>query len=148
MKTILAVWNKAEKGKTESIREFAKQLLTSYPSFTEIYPIPMTIHPKWDFRIVVKINGKIIGIESQGDPNTGLEERLSELVNVYKCDVIICSTRTSGSTVYAVQNISTTYGYNDIWTSTYEIQGKTQQSFVNNLKGKHILDLLQSLKVI
>jgi hypothetical protein len=143
MKTILAVWNKAGKGKTESIREFAKLLLITFPSYT---PNPISIKATGDFLIIVEINGKKIGILSQGDPGTGLGKKLLELV-AKNCDIIICSTRTSGETVKAVETAAGK-SYNVIWTSTYEINGETKRTFVNKLKGKHILDLLQSLEII
>jgi hypothetical protein len=148
MKAILVVWNKAGKGKTESIREFVKLLLNTYPGFTAIYPTLIKIDPKGDFLIVVKVNGKVIGIVSQGDPGTGLGDKLLKLVKVNNCDIIICSTRTSGETVNSVLDVARKNKYEVIWTSTYEIEGQIQQTFVNNLKGKHMLDLLQSLGII
>lgn len=150
MKVILAVWNKAGKGKTQSIQEFAKALLNKYPTHSIIYIKPQIIpsNPSADFRLIVEINKQIIGIESQGDPNTKLDRRLNELVNVYNCDILICSTRTSGSTVKAVENTSKNFGYGIIRTSTYEVSGKTNQATANKLKGEHILELLNSLKII
>lgn len=147
-RTVLAIWHEASKGKTESVRQFAMTLLQTYPAFKPIFPIPSKIPLKGDFRLIVEINGKIIGVESQGDPGTKLEERLLHLADFYKCEVIICTTRTSGKTVESVKSLVRTRNFNDVWISTYEVVGKGHQSFVNKLKGKHILDLLQSLNVI
>lgn len=146
MKTILAIWNSGEKGKTGTVREIAQNLMRIYPTFKSIYPNPATVHPKYDFRLIIEINGKIIGLESQGDPNTNLENRLDELVNKYNCDIIYCTTRTRGKTVKAVENIASTYGYDKIWTSTY--QTSYNHSLVNDLKAKHIIDLSQKLGLI
>ena len=96
MKTIIAVFNSADKGKTATIREFANQLLVTYPSYIPIVPIPATIPVSGDFRLIVNINGKIIGIESQGDPGTRLRERLEDLADNFNCDIIICTSRTKG----------------------------------------------------
>lgn len=145
MKTVLAIWHSGNKGKTESLREFANLLLTSNPSFTPIFPITALVPTTGDFRLVVQINGKIIGIESQGDPKTKLQNRLLDLVDNFKCEVILCSSRTRGETVEAVNNLHYTRGFDIIWTSTYQIAGQTQQSIANNLKAKHILDFLQTL---
>jgi hypothetical protein len=145
MKTIVAIWNKAGKGKSDSIREFAKLLLDTYPTNTPTLPSP--IKSKADFSMIVEINGKRIGIESQGDPGTKLQERLLKLVST-KCDVIICSTRTSGETANAVIDIGKKNNYQVIWTSSYEIEDVSQHKTLNTLKGKHILDLLLSLNVL
>ncbi|SOU86788.1 hypothetical protein [Tenacibaculum dicentrarchi] len=146
MKTILAIWNSGGKGKTGTVREIAQNLMRIYPSFKPIYPNPAIVHPKYDFRLIIEINGKIIGLESQGDPNTNLEVRLDELVNKYNCDIIYCTTRTRGKTVKAVENIANTYSYDKIWTSTY--QTNNNHSLVNDLKAKHIIELTQKLGLI
>lgn len=145
MKTILAIWNKAGKGKSDSIREFATLLLNTYP--TNVPTVTNPIKSKSDFSIIIEINGKKIGIESQGDPGTKLQERLSKLVTK-GCEVIICSTRTSGETANAVIDIGKKSKYQIIWTSTYEIDDTSQHKTLNTLKGKHILDLLLSLNVL
>ena len=147
-KTILAVWNAGGKGKTESLRQFANILVNKYPNFKPIFPIPANISSKNDFRLVVEIGGIIIGIESQGDPNTNLKNRLIDLVTTFNCDIILCTCRTRGETVAAVHNICNTYGFQKIWTSTYQIEDSAQHTLVNQLKGEHILDLLQKLNLI
>jgi len=148
MKTILAVCHIGDKGKTETLREFANLLLISYPSFKPIFPTIASVPTTGDFRLVIEINGKIIGIESQGDPNTNLQNRLLDLADNYQCEIILCTSRTRGDTVYAVDNLYNTRGFQTIWTSTYQIANVTQHTLVNQLKAKHILDLLQSLGLI
>ncbi len=146
-KYALAVWHSGEKGKTESVRQFSIELLSTYPRFTSIIPNPAVVPTSDDFRLIIEINGKIVGVESQGDPKTKLKERLEELVLVNNCDLIICTCRTRGETVDAVSNLRF-YGYEIIWTSTYELNGVSQQIIANNAKGRHILNVLQSLNII
>jgi hypothetical protein len=148
MKTALAIWHKGDNGKTETLRESANLLLKTYPSLTPIFPTTAIVPTTGDFRLVVQINQKIIGIESQGDPNTNLQNRLLELADNFKCEVILCSTRTRGDTVVAVDSLHHTRGFDTIWTSTYQVAGQSQQIIANNLKAKHILDLLQTLGII
>lgn len=148
LKTILAVWNSGGKGKSESVRQFANSLLLAYPNYIPIFPIPSKIPSVHDFKLVVEINGIIIGIESQGDPGTNLKNRLIDLVTNYNCDIIICTCRTRGETVAAVENIHNTYGFQTIWTSTYQISDHKQHALLNQLKGEHILELLQNLGLI
>jgi hypothetical protein len=148
--TILAIWNTGQTGKTESVRNFANELITAYPHYRPISANPLIIPTAGDFRAVVGINKNIIGIESQGDPKTGLYNRLNDLICLpqFKCNLIICTCRTKGETPNAISALAATHGYDIIWTSTYHIQAPSLRPFVNNQKGKHILNLLQSLSLI
>lgn len=149
MPTIIAVWHESNKGKSETLREFARLLLSTYPRYKAIEPIPASVLPKYDFRLVVEIKGKVIGIESQGDPGTRLKERLEELAyKKFKCDIILCTTRTKGYTVEAVDNLWKTRGFDVIWTSTYQIADTSLHGQVNRLKAKHILELIHNLGLI
>jgi len=148
MKTVLTIWHSGDKGKTETLREFANLLITTHPTFRPIFPTTTTISVTGDFRLVVEINGKIIGIESQGDPNTNLQNRLIDLADNFHCEIILCSSRTRGDTVAAVDNLFHTRGFQTIWTSTYQIVNKGNHNLVNRLKAKHLLDLLQGLTLI
>ena len=122
-------------------------MLTSYPAYTVVRG-SVVIPTVGDFDLIVDINGKKIGIESMGDPNTNLQERLLELVDKHNCDVIICSTRTKGETVYAVDYLYNNRNFETIWTSTYRIASSASQIIANKIKGKNILTLLQALSVI
>ncbi|MEG4904787.1 hypothetical protein [Microcoleus sp. F10-A1] len=146
MRTILALWHVADKGKTATLREFANLLLSTYPAFIPIVPVPANIPITGDFRLVVEINGVIIAVESQGDPNTNLRGRLIDLADNFHCDIILCSTRTKGDTIDAVDNLWQTRGFQTIWTSTYQMA--TNHQLVNRAKARHLLDLLQSLSLI
>jgi hypothetical protein len=148
MKTVLAIWHLGDKGKTETIRAFANHLLSTYSTFRPVLPIPAFIPIKGDFRLVVEIDGKIVGIESQGDPTTNLKARLQDLADSFNCEIIICSSRTKGDTIRAINNLRDTRGYQIIWTSTYEIVNKGYHNFVNQLNGKQLLELLQGLSLI
>jgi hypothetical protein len=148
MKTILSIWHTADKGKSETLREFGNLLLCTYPSFRPIFPAIASVPLTGDFRLVVEIKGKIIGVESQGDPNTDLENRLIDLADNFKCEIILCSSRTRGDTVLAVDHLAATRGFQTIWTSTYQIANRIQHTLANQLKAKHILDLLQSLGLL
>lgn len=144
MSTIIAIKNSGAKGKTETVRQFANLLLHSYPSCTPLDPLSAIVPSTGDFRLIVEVNGKVIGIESQGDPNTNLKKRLNELLHIWKCDIIICTCRTKGDTWYDVRNLR----INTIWTSTHDISGQANQAIANSLKGKNILELLQGLTLI
>lgn len=146
MKAIVAISGTSDKGKTSTLREFANILLVAYPTYKALFPVPASVSPTEDFRLIIEINGKIIGVESKGDPNTGLRFRLEDLAVNHRCDIILCSTRTKGDTVDAVDNLWYHKGFQTIWTSTYQIVAN--QHLANQAKARHLLDLLQSLSLI
>lgn len=149
MKYILAIWHKAGKGKSDIVRQLANLILQQYPTYKPIYPNPASVPTKDDFRLVIEINGRKIGFESKGDPNTNLPIRLDELARQFQCDVIICTTRTGGATLKAVDNIADNYGHYTVYTSTYETVDKDiNHSIVNKIKAEHLMNLLQQLGVL
>lgn len=145
-KILLAVWHTANKGKTETLREFAKLLLRTYPRCRAISPNPAMVPASGDFRLVMRLNNKIMAVDSKGDPHTGLADRLYDLADNFQADVIICSTRTKGETVAAVEDLRVKRNYDLIWTSTY--QTDFQHGYVNRIKARHIMELLRGLSII
>ena len=152
MKHIIAIWHTAGKGKSETIRQIANQFLLLYPMATPVFPTTIIVPPTGDFRLIVQVifNGVLttVAFESQGDPNTWLEDRLTDLSVNFHCDIIFCTCRTRGETVNAVNNIARNHSFNTIWSSTYEIAGQANQTIANQQKGLHIIQLLQALSII
>lgn len=142
-KTVVAVWHSGSKGKTSTLRAVATHLLRIYPSYKTLHG---SIRATGDFSLVVKINRQVIAVESKGDPNTQLLERLEEIVTKFNPDVIFCTTRTRGDTIQAVETLEQKHGYETIWTSTY--QNVRNQTAANDLKGQHLIALLQGLGII
>lgn len=146
-KVVLAVKHTAGKGKSESLRGAANYLLRRYPNFSPVEGAPDAVPASGDFWLIVKINQKVIAIESKNDPDVGLAERLDELAINFQADIILCSTRTKSSTVEAVKGLKDKYGFELMWSSTYEVE-PSRQAEANNFKGQHLINLLQSFKLI
>jgi len=146
MKTIIAIWNSAEKGKSSTILELANLLTSRYQNREVIFCDKEVNNLSIDFRLIIKINGKTIALESQGDPGTGLEKRLKEIVNKYNPDSIFCTCRTRGETVWAINNTANQFSYDKIWTSTYD--SANNHKLINSLNGEHLLDLIIKLNLI
>jgi hypothetical protein len=146
MSTIIGIWNASGKGKSSSILSLANFLMSTYPSHRVVHcnknPSALTI----DFRLILEIKGKIYALESMGDPNSGLERRLDDIMVTYKPDVLVCATRTRGNTVLAVQNIKAKYLSDLIWSSTY--QTSHSHTLVNDAKAEHLHDLMRKLSLI
>ncbi|MNE35535.1 hypothetical protein D3C80_1293050 [compost metagenome] len=145
MKTIVAIWNTGGKGKSTTILNLAN-LLISRPHNLIFCSQPDVTKLVIDFRLVIRIGENTIVLESQGDPNTHLEARLRDIETSFNPNIIICSTRTRGETVRAVENLARDFDYDTIWTSTYQV---THDFEVANIaKAEHLLDLLIRRRLI
>lgn len=137
-KTVFVNWGHAKQGKSEVVKHIAGLILFHNPdAITE----PAHIDFSADINLVITIGNVKIGIESQGDPNSRMFKSLQNFAKA-NCDIIICSSRTSGATVNAVEDLKTNYKYEIVWLTNYRSKEKNQQS-LNILSAKHIFELLQ-----
>lgn len=87
-------------------------LIYLYQALQIKYPVAniQSNHSKTrDISVIMRgVKGWIVGIESQGDPNSRLLQSLSAFVAA-KCDIIYCTCRTSGMTVGWVNSLSPPY---------------------------------------
>lgn len=107
MKKLIALRGVAKVGKSQTIRKAYDLLLAEYPSAHRDGLIGQI-----DMRVVLTIEGAMIGIESTGDPNSRLKASLKLFVQ-RGCQAILCATRTSGMAVDWVSRLSGTY--NIVW---------------------------------
>lgn len=76
----------------------------------------------WDIKAIFIIDGIRVGIESQGDPTSKMEETMEEFVNA-GCDIIVTSCRTKWSTYDKVVNyLGEENGYDVLWAAHYVYQ--------------------------
>jgi len=139
-KTIIANWGQADKGKSATIKLIAEKIIKNYPN---AILSPLNIEYSSDIKVIITLGNIKIGIESQGDPNSRLFSSLKEFSQV-NCDLIICSTRTTGATVNAVNALSKTDSYEIIWATNYRSIDKNQD-VLNDLSANQIFELIQNL---
>ncbi|MDO5105078.1 hypothetical protein [Capnocytophaga sp.] len=147
MKTIIALSNNGNTGKTETLRILAQMLIEKYPELQNLDKKQEKIPSEGDFRFVVQINSQKIGIESEGNPDSLLKERLGDLTQL-GCNIIFCTSRTRGETVKTIEKIGNDNDFQIIWTSTYQTQNTQQYTSVNRLKAEHLWDLVQQIHSI
>lgn len=99
----------ADHGKSSSIKAFARLVQVKYPESFEL----IKGSELEDVMAYVTINGKLVGIESQGDPSSRQGESLQEFVEK-NCDFIVVASRLRGETYNNVVGLSKK-GYNIIW---------------------------------
>ena len=105
MSDIYILQGKEKCGKSTTIKMIYYQLKQRYPDATIKIFYPNT----FDIKIIMSnVKGKVIGIESQDNPNTRLKKSLADF-KTSKCDIIICSAKTFGLTVQWINAYSKKY---------------------------------------
>ncbi|MGN7724525.1 hypothetical protein ACTJIL_01730 [Luteimonas sp. 22616] len=94
MSHIIALQGRASSGKTSTLLQVFSDLQAKHPS-----AMVQILAGRTDLKVLMHgVNGKVVGIETQGDPNSRLKKSLSDFLAA-KCDIIFCACRTSGMTV-------------------------------------------------
>jgi hypothetical protein len=152
MKRIIALQHSSSTGKTSTLRELGNLLLLLPEESLKIIESPVGKNEKLseneDFTLVIKLLhfDKTIGIESRGDPNCGLKDKLLKIIDNHNVDYLFCAMRTKGGTVSDVYDVSVTKNYEVLLTSPYYSNNDSSSiDFFNKLKAKHLFDLLSKL---
>lgn len=95
MAHIYALQGPAGSGKSSTLIQVFNDLQAKYPRVTIT-----TLHGgTTDIKVIMhNVRGLIVGIESQGDPNSRLQQSLSDFMAA-NCNIIFCACRTRGMTV-------------------------------------------------
>lgn len=92
-------------GKSDTLIRLFQALQSKYPSAT----IQALHSGTKDIAVIMHgVNGLVVGIESQGDPNSRLQQSLPAFAAA-KCDIILCACRTTGMTVDWINALSAAY---------------------------------------
>lgn len=105
MPEIFALQGAGNCGKSTVLVNLYKEIMSKYPAATI-----QAIHPGTvDIAIIISgVKGLVVGIESQGDPRSRLQNTLANFVAA-NCDIIFCACRTRGMTVGWVNALSPQY---------------------------------------
>lgn len=139
MKSIIAIYGKANSGKTSTIKKISRLLCQEYHYSSE------KVEDKGDdiYQVLTKDTFKI-GIISQGDVGSWVEEYLAELTK-RECNLIICATRTRGKTCEAVDK------YNRKWKIIWERIDYLTEIQSNSIKTNsvtRVISIIENLQLI
>ena len=130
-KIVFANCGAGNQGKSSSVKEVYNLLNSKYKAKLLIGGV--------DVKATIQINGFLVGIESQGDPNSRMFQSLKDFVNM-GCDIIVCACRSSGSTRKKVESLAN-LGYQIVWTQNDRTIAPTLYSHLNNVYA-HRIELL------
>ena len=134
MKTIICFYGGAGIGKTSSILAVWNRLNLNNQS-----PLHQSAD---DICAVVPFCNSTVGIASQGDPCSAQDEWLEELMNL-GCEIIVCASRTKGSTVDAVEDVAQRGEYVTIWFSPFYSADSVNTNVLNNLTADAVIELIR-----
>lgn len=130
-KAIIILYGKANEGKTSTLKELFR-LLTKRELPT-------------DFAEIIDYRNITIGFVTSSDPYGDnldvFEEEISNQIEK-KCDIIICTSRTSGRAKKFIEEINT--AYNKIWLSTV-LSTSFDVAFFNNLHASYLNNIINHI---
>ena len=132
MGKIIYLKGRGNSGKTSTINNVFNLLVSKYKNAKIDF-----IKKGNDIKLTIEINGILVGIESQGDPNSRLKKSLDEF-EAKNCDIIFCATRTSGMTVDWVKSHSKNY---NLFKSNQTYTSKANQTASNNAMAINLIKL-------
>ena len=137
-KIVIANSGHGKQGKSTSIKALFKVLSDKYPDGINI------IKNHGDILATIRIGDILIGIESQGDPNSRMFDSLTRLREM-GCNIIICACRTSGATIDKVKSLHTEYGYELIFVSNPRTDNKELHPLCNELYVDTVIKIISKL---
>lgn len=130
---------KANIGKTHTLRKVYEKLNSHEKTILE--------QPNDDIYATIKMGDFLIGITTQGDPMSGLKERLNELMQK-SCDIIVCASRSKGNTVEDVENSALQNGYSLILSSPFVTEDKTLRETCQDYMAQSIINLINGIAYV
>lgn len=131
---VIANNGKAECGKSSSIKEVFNKLITTYP-----YKV---LIKDGDIKATVTIGNILVGIESQGDPNSRMMQSMNDFVSM-GCQIIIAACRTSGETYNKIIELNQINKYDIIWaTNDKTAISQKHQDILNKKYAERVIALI------
>lgn len=124
-KIVIANSGHGRQGKSTSIKALFEALSKKYPNDTNV------IKNHGDILATIRIGDILVGIESQGDPNSRMFDSLTMLREM-GCNIIICACRTSGATLDKIKELHTKYGYELIFVPNPRTDNEELYSLCND----------------
>jgi hypothetical protein len=139
-KTILANWGGGNQGKSETLKFLISFFERDFPKAIFNY-----IRNDTDITVIITIGKIKIGIATQGDPNSDLEDSLRIFANREKCQITVCACRTYGMTTRAVEATARQHKYNLLWITN--IRSTDNHDLLNRISAQQFLDLIKGFLI-
>lgn len=145
MKLIIANRGAGNIGKTASIKNVFTTLYAKYAATTKIYePNNIADLPKsWvDVKAIMKIGNVLVGIESQGDPGSRMQESVKHFIKK-GCEIILVACRNQGDTINTITNLEKHRGYTVLWLQNGKCTDPACRQKLEEKYGNWIADIIE-----
>jgi len=139
-KRIFALYGVSNVGKSTTLRLIAQEIMRQFPA--AVSSMPLDPLPEGDIVVIILVGKVKIGITTQGDPSTGLYQRLKDLFTD-DCSIIFCATRTSGDTIKNVEDMEKNNGYKTTWVTNYQSGYPEDRSILNQRSAEDLVRLMR-----
>lgn len=130
-KSLIVLYGKGNEGKTSTL--------------IELFRLFTNIHLDNDFARIIEYRNIRIGFVTSSDPYKDnldiFEKEINKLVNE-NCNIIVCTSRTSGKAKRFLEEIDPVY--NKLWLSTI-LSTSFDVNFFNFMQAKHIENLINQI---
>lgn len=135
----LVIANKGirSQGKSSSIKKIFDKLQSKYPN--EV----ITCKKGKEIKATLKINNIMIGIESEGDPDSRIFDSLDDFVED-SCDIIVVACRTKGGTCEKVRSLENE-DYEIKWLSNERSMDKSKHDELNDQYAEKIFNMIEDI---
>lgn len=132
-KLVIANWGGGEQGKSSSVKAVFALLSKKYPS--------NILLDGGDIKGTVQIGDVLIGIESQGDPNSRQGASLWDFLNM-DCDIIVCVSRSYGKTCENIMELKK-HGFQVVWTQNDRSDDEILHDYLNRKYAERVVEMIE-----
>ena len=133
-KLVIANWGVGEQGKSSSVKAVFVLLSKKYP-----YNVLIN---SGDVKATFQIGDVLVGIESQGDPNSRQGESLREFLKM-GCSIIVCASRCYGETCEKIKELKK-HGFQVVWTQNDRSDDEKLHNFLNRKYAERVVEMIEN----
>lgn len=145
MKLIIANRGAHDIGKTTAIKNVFANLYAKYAPTTTLYE-PLNIADlayNWvDVKATIKIGSTLVGIESQGDPGSRMQQSVADFI-AWGCEIILVACRNQGDTINTITNLESNHGYTVLWLQNGKCTDPACWQKLEEKYGNWIADIIE-----
>ena len=134
-KMVIEIYGVGEVGKSNSVIRISEKIKKLKKTKTTTYKFNGSTS---ELHEILENSSIKIGLDAQGDPGTNLKKRIQSLV-AEKCDIIICTCRTYGKTVEAIETSCNKYQI--IWVKKCAIYSDIDEKHLRKMDNKNTANI-------
>ena len=95
-----------------------------------------------EIKATIKIGNTLVGIESQGDPGSRMQQSVDDFV-AWGCEIILVACRNQGDTINTITNLESNHGYTVLWLQNGKCTDTACWQKLEEKYGNWIADIIE-----